>query len=388
MNLDIYGLLELLGNRPIHFRALVQLVTEELQKMEGDTVAQQKHDSIQSANSQQRRLHHSAQTRGKLRHTSHDDLTLLKTASIPSRFTTVVVDNSDKRGFGAQARRFNYDPNSDTPGPAAYVDRTAEALNFLRSPSFSQKGAGGLASKTQRKFDHLHTATPGPAAYNVRMNFSKSDFTVGNGRNFCAPLAVTVEKLPETPAPNAYSPNREASFKQNNVSAYAAFKSRTKREIVDHKAARSAPAPGTYNVKDDLVHDAVRVPHSSFKTNGERKYALINSENPPPGAYHPFEPVSEKVNRQVLPRRHYLGLSVPAIPPPRTPPGPGPGQYETSFSWGEPRHYMSSSMFVSNSSRWARFASNAEFPGPAHYHPTGQRKQSHIFNADKKWIPT
>lgn len=31
------------------------------------------------------------------------------TASIPSRYQTIVTDNSDKKGFGAQAKRFHSD---------------------------------------------------------------------------------------------------------------------------------------------------------------------------------------------------------------------------------------------------------------------------------------
>lgn len=31
------------------------------------------------------------------------------TASIPSKYQTIVTDNSDKRGFGAQAKRFQSD---------------------------------------------------------------------------------------------------------------------------------------------------------------------------------------------------------------------------------------------------------------------------------------
>ena len=31
------------------------------------------------------------------------------TTSIPTKYQTIVIDNSDYKGFGAKSRRFNYD---------------------------------------------------------------------------------------------------------------------------------------------------------------------------------------------------------------------------------------------------------------------------------------
>ncbi len=69
------------------------------------------------------------------------------------------------------------------------------------------------------------------------------------------------------------------------------------------------------------------------------------------GAYKPFEPI-EPVQRTVFPRKHYLGISAPAMPLPKTPPQPGPGSYEVVDYEGLPKHYMSGSAFVSTTSRW------------------------------------
>lgn len=52
------------------------------------------------------------------------------------------------------------------------------------------------------------------------------------------------------------------------------------------------------------------------------------------------------------------------MPLPDTPPQPGPGSYETVNYEGQPKHYMSSSAFVSTTSRWTGTAKEGEQPGP------------------------
>lgn len=52
------------------------------------------------------------------------------------------------------------------------------------------------------------------------------------------------------------------------------------------------------------------------------------------------------------------------MPLPGSPEAPGPGSYEIADYKGPDKHYMSSSMFVSTTSRWMGQANNAEIPGP------------------------
>ena len=67
---------------------------------------------------------------------------------------------------------------------------------------------------------------------------------------------------------------------------------------------------------------------------------------------------------------------------------PGPGAYELVDYEGPPKHYMSSGVFVSNSSRWAfNQLPNKDQPGPATYKPERMGKQSFIYNAQSRWIP-
>lgn len=63
-------------------------------------------------------------------------------------------------------------------------------------------------------------------------------------------------------------------------------------------------------------------------------------------------------------RRYGLNFSAPPIPRPETPPSPGPGQYEIVDYKGPPKHYISSAVFVSNTSRWASDKFHQEIPGP------------------------
>jgi len=63
-------------------------------------------------------------------------------------------------------------------------------------------------------------------------------------------------------------------------------------------------------------------------------------------------------------KKHYLCLSAPAMPMPAPPVAPGPGAYDLRDYAGPPKHYMSSSMFVSSSSRWHDVSGDKAIPGP------------------------
>ena len=86
-------------------------------------------------------------------------------------------------------------------------------------------------------------------------------------------------------------------------------------------------------------------------------------------------------------RHHYLALSAPAIPPPPEAPLPGPGAYELRDFKEADKKYMSSAVFVSNTSRWNIDAAlAAEQPGPGSYTPRAPLKQSFNFNFRRKWL--
>ena len=65
-------------------------------------------------------------------------------------------------------------------------------------------------------------------------------------------------------------------------------------------------------------------------------------------------------------RRHYLSISAPALEVPELDPSPGPGHYNLVNYKGEEKRYMSSSMFVSTTSRWNPGTNiETEIPGPS-----------------------
>jgi len=82
-----------------------------------------------------------------------------------------------------------------------------------------------------------------------------------------------------------------------------------------------------------------------------------------------------------------LTISAPAIPPPPGAPFPGPGAYEIRDFKEAEKKYMSSAVFVSNTSRWAiDTAAASEQPGPGSYTPRSPTKQSFNFNFERNWL--
>ena len=86
-------------------------------------------------------------------------------------------------------------------------------------------------------------------------------------------------------------------------------------------------------------------------------------------------------------RYNYLVISAPAIPPPPEEPLPGPGAYEVRDFKDMEKKYMSSAVFLSNSSRWNYDPTiDSERPGPGSYTPRAPAKQSFNYNFGRKWI--
>lgn len=81
-------------------------------------------------------------------------------------------------------------------------------------------------------------------------------------------------------------------------------------------------------------------------------------------------------------RKHYLCISAPAMPLPDTPAQPGPANYDVVDYEGPPKHYMSSSAFVSTTSRWTGNVSVGELPGPGGFCHSAQVKMNLSYNLD------
>ncbi|ESO94482.1 hypothetical protein LOTGIDRAFT_118149 [Lottia gigantea] len=306
-------------------------------------------------------------------------------SSIPTKYQTIVTDNSDKKGFTCKAKRFQSTTLSENPGPCNYIGHD----NFDKeSNSFSKKGTGSFASKSKRQIRYEMSNGPGPGIYGLPdMLSSRQDFNrSGSTSTFQKPIAQTQLNKKGNPAPNLYQVgNLLLRRKSNNICGDAAFKSKTRRDIIDVKESKRMPAPWQYNVKDDILYSNPKIPESSFKSRTTRNIMSSPSKNPGPGAYFPAGG-QEYPERTIFPRKHYLCISAPAMPLPKTPPLPGPGSYELVDFEGYPKHYMSGSAFVSTTSRWTNITDAEQSPGPAQYKPAFPGKQTFIYNASGKWI--
>ena len=77
------------------------------------------------------------------------------------------------------------------------------------------------------------------------------------------------------------------------------------------------------------------------------------------------------------------------MPLPAAEPNPGPGSYEVAQFRDQPKKYMSSSMFVSTTSRLKEAGRDPELPAPWAYEHNDKRmraKPSFHFNSAKRWM--
>jgi len=127
-------------------------------------------------------------------------------ASIPSKYQTIVVSNEEKKGFSSGTKRFSDYLTGEGPGPANYS--TTKATSPKDHVSHSKKGLGGFASKARRFPQPWNSAyTVGPGQYNTDSSALRNDFNKAScTSNFHKPIAVSNEAQKfKTPAPNQYN---------------------------------------------------------------------------------------------------------------------------------------------------------------------------------------
>ncbi|XP_069478788.1 O(6)-methylguanine-induced apoptosis 2 [Ambystoma mexicanum] len=307
------------------------------------------------------------------------------TSSIPTKYQTVCIPNPERKGFNSQAQRFQYDANqNENPGPGFYdvIHKSAE----ITSASLSKKGTGYFPSKDSRMSRAKTANTPGANAYCIPQRLmSRTDFSTGYSSMFHRPIALKVEDWKNrTPGPNEYDVSSPCNRKSITQSAKSAFVSKTKRELQPLQPL--GPSPCHYTINDSLMKGSPKTIMSSFKSKTLRDSWSVVSANPGPASYHPYE-TPEPAKKIIYPRGHYLCISAPAMPIPKTPPLPAPGQYEVVDFQGRCKQCISSAVFVSNTSRWAGDISAKGLPGPGAYDPQSRGKQSFHFNVDDRWIP-
>ncbi|EDO35197.1 predicted protein [Nematostella vectensis] len=313
-------------------------------------------------------------------------------ASIPSKYQTIVSDNSEKKGFLSRSRRFADGGLGANPGPGRYEQpRPIE----MERTSFSKKGTGGFASKSKRfpRKAIRGESGPGPGEYDQKLPQEHYYNRSGATSNFHLPIAVArkEDKINSFPAPNHYNVGNITGrvAHDNNVAACAAFRSKSKRNWI---LSQAGPSPCHYTINDQLIKDAPKGVTAPFKSTTERKMARSPLPFPGPGTYKPYDEgkTLHPRDRHGFLNKHYLCISAPALPLPLPDPNPGPGHYNIVDYEGPPKHFMSSSAFVSATSRWGNDATvggDDEAPGPATYRPQQTGKQSFIYNANARWVP-
>ncbi|CAH7438220.1 O(6)-methylguanine-induced apoptosis 2 isoform X1 [Phodopus roborovskii] len=301
-------------------------------------------------------------------------------ASIPYRYRTSIIPESEKKGFNSQTRRF-YHKKNDNPGPGFY--NVIHQSPVFNSVSFSKRGTCTFPSSCARLGNNI-SKYPAANAYTIRSELvSKKDFSNSCSSMFQLPSFMKVVKS-ETPAPNHYNASIPSCKQKSNISAPIGFLSKTERGFFP-LASSGGPPPGHYNVNESLVKQSPKVLMSCFKSKTGRGLKLT-STGPGPGYYNPNNQ-TKVLKKPHIPRGTLLNFSAQPLPLPPKPPLPGPGQYEIVDYEGPPKHFISSASFVSNTSRWPVLSSKPSLPGPATYKPEIPGKQSFLYNEDNKWIP-
>jgi len=312
-------------------------------------------------------------------------------ASIPTKYQTVVFDNSDKKGFNSQSRRFNYNYDlTDVPGPGRYKMKKG----FERcSASYSKKGTGSFASTSSRVARRPLSNNIGPDACTYTLptflsNNNKNQSTNGTS-SFASPIAnmrgdYLARKNFFAPAPNTYFQNLTQMKRNEKNFPHKPFNSTGKRISSSNSKIIKNPSPCHYNIRESTTKCKSPILTSMFASTTKRSHFVTNSNLPGPADYRPEQPVTEVPNKLIMPRKHYLAISAPAIKLPENVRKeiPGPGHYQLVQN---NQNKKMTSAFVSNTSRWTQGHENS--PGPAKYAVAVKSKRdSFMFNVHKRWV--
>ncbi|KAH0503243.1 O(6)-methylguanine-induced apoptosis 2 [Microtus ochrogaster] len=301
-------------------------------------------------------------------------------SSIPYKYRTAIILESERKGFNSQARRF-YNKKDDIPGPGFY--NVIHQSPVFNSVSLSNRGTCMFPSTCARLGDNI-SKYPAANAYTIRPELSsKKDFSNSCSSMFQLPSFMKVVKS-GNPAPNHYYASVPGCKQRSNVSPQVGFLSKTERGVFPLTRS-GGPAPGHYNVNESLVKRSPKILVSCFKSKTGRGLKLT-STGPGPGYYNPNDQ-TKILKKPHVPKGTLLNFSAHPLPLPPKPPLPGPGQYDIVDYEGPPKHFISSASFVSNTSRWPVLSSRPSLPGPATYKPEIPGKQSFLYNEDNKWIP-
>merc|ERR1712159_76202 len=176
--------------------------------------------------------------------------------SIPSRYQTFVVDNSDRKGFNSGTRRFNNLTTTDTPGPGHYPD--------------SHKLKERLARNRKRGYPKRRHTT---SSINIKPEeFQKtvsSGFSTARDNNSYISM-LNASKF-STPGPNNYNVSQyelvDYTGPDREDRASSMFCSNTDRWNMERRQifnSKTQPGPASYNPKS--------IGKQSFIFNADRRW--------------------------------------------------------------------------------------------------------------------
>lgn len=317
-------------------------------------------------------------------------------SSIPVDYKTIVVKDTESKGFASTAKRFASQKH-DLPGPGVY-NATTGFTELPSSVSQSRTGTGAFVSKASRFVGVDHAIeTPSPASYQL-LTAPRTAVGVGEMRVFRTALAVTKDKVVVAPAPNSYEVSTAVSSidTRHNTTA-ACFKSRTARgqKLSQPASIRdNLPGPTVYNPSTTATDARINSSFAAvFKSATARGMMLPGKHNPPPGAYEITHGQLQVPKARTTPRMfhvHHNTLSSPALKMPPVPESPGPAQYNVAPNIAAERRMVSSSIFVSSTPQtqaYGKLEKERAKPGPGAYNPSLPTiKDSFHYNPNAKWV--
>ncbi|KAL9980313.1 hypothetical protein ACROYT_G008879 [Oculina patagonica] len=281
-------------------------------------------------------------------------------ASIPSKYQTIVSDNSERKGFLSRSRRFEGMNVTANPGPGTYGElKSSETA----SSSFSKKVLVDLLPRQGVSQEELRTQ--------VQAQVFMIPQCGGNmtSTNLLLQGIFIFQLL-----------SKEIT-KKNNFQHLISTRLVELQEELFTTIMLQLVLHFNQNPKDQrtgVLEQAMD--HLHVTTQSATSLSQIHQKSPQ-------RHLRKSKDQTGFHNKHYLCISAPAMPLPPLEPMPGPGHYNVVDYEGPPKHYMSSSAFVSTTSRWTGGAPGEEdAPGPATYRPQHYGKQTFIYNSQGRWI--
>ncbi|OQR97628.1 hypothetical protein ACHHYP_10151 [Achlya hypogyna] len=309
------------------------------------------------------------------------------TASIPSKFETILnAGERETNAFGSRTNRFG-DAENELPGPGAYYKPPTLLVTTEMSGSVSQKGYGtGFVSKVKRFSNQTYEAVPGPGQYTATLP-EKPSFNRRIGlSSFASTERPNNQTAASVPGPGNYNVREP---RHNAPSGRSAFVSKSNRGFLPRA---DGPAPGQYETQVDLGrdHDWDR-PQGIFRSNVKRVETPKTLAVPGPGAYG-VEAAEKHLLRDTIAQAQASSMfkkgAADRFGHLSSRKGevldvPGPGAYDGNALGSSA---AISSVFKSSTKR-GHDLQRGKAPGPAFYKPAvSPTKKSHLLNGTKKWL--